>query len=62
MATLAILYLISGVLLVLLALPLLYDKVPPNAFYGFWVAKTLDNPQIWYAVNRYAARRLVAAG
>ena len=62
MATLAILYLVSGALLILLALPLLFEKVPPNAFYGFRVAKTLDYPQIWYAVNKYAARRLVAAG
>ena len=62
MTTILILYLVSGVLLIALAIPLLYDKIPPNSFYGFRVSQTLADPKVWYAVNRYAARWLVFAG
>ena len=62
MTTLLVLYVASGVLLVLIALPLLFGKVPPNTFYGFRVAATLDNPRLWYAVNQHAAKRLIVSG
>jgi repressor LexA len=36
------------VLLMLLSLPLLWGRIPPNGLYGFRVRATLDNPDIWY--------------
>jgi uncharacterized membrane protein len=62
MTTILILYLVSGVLLIALAIPLLYDKIPPNSLYGFRVSQTLTDPKVWYAVNRHAARWLIFAG
>jgi uncharacterized membrane protein len=62
MTAILILYLVSGVLLIALAIPLLYDKIPPNSFYGFRVSQTINDPKVWYAVNRYAARWLIFAG
>jgi hypothetical protein len=62
MTTLLILYLASGVLLMLLSLPLLWGRIPPNGLYGFRVRATLDNPSIWYAANKYAAKRLLWSG
>ncbi len=62
MMTLLALFVASGVLLVLIALPLLFGKVPPNSFYGFRVAATLDSPRLWYAVNQHAAKRLIVSG
>ena len=62
MTAILILYLVSGVLLIALAIPLLYDKIPPNSFYGFRVSQTLTDPKVWYAVNRYSARWLLIAG
>jgi uncharacterized membrane protein len=62
MTTLLILYLASGVLLTLLLLPLLWGKIPPNGLYGFRVRATLENPSIWYAANRFAAKRLLWSG
>ncbi len=62
MTTLLILYLASGVLLVLLSLPLLWGKIPPNGLYGFRVRATLENPDIWYPANQYAAKRLLWSG
>jgi hypothetical protein len=61
MTALLILHLASGVLLMLLSLPLLWEKVPPNGLYGFRVKATLENPQIWYAANKFAAKRLLVA-
>ena len=62
MITLLILYLASGVLLMLLSLPLLWSKIPPNGLYGFRVRATLENPSIWYPANKFAAKRLLWSG
>lgn len=62
MKFLLILFLVSGGLLVLLSLPLLRNQIAPNGLYGFRVKKTLENPEIWYAVNQHFARRLLWTG
>jgi hypothetical protein len=62
MTTLLILHVASGVLLMALSLPLLWGKVPPNGLYGFRVRATLENPRIWYAANRFAAKRMLLSG
>ena len=62
MQLLLILFLVCGLILVVLAIPLLYNKIPPNSFYGFRIAPAFDSPEIWYAVNHYAARWLIASG
>ncbi len=61
MTTLLIFYLAAGTLLVALSLPLLLGKVGPNVFYGFRVSRTLTDSRLWYAANRFAAKRLIAA-
>jgi hypothetical protein len=55
-------FLASGILLALLSIPLLLGKIPPNGLYGFRVTATLEDPQLWYAVNAFAAKRLLFAG
>ena len=62
MTTLLILYIAAGLLLVALSIPLLLGKIRPNPVYGFRVPATLNDPDLWYAVNKFAAKRLVAAG
>lgn len=62
MQTLLFLYLVCGALLVVLAIPLLQNKVKPNGLYGFRVKATLENPKIWYPVNHHFAKRLLASG
>jgi uncharacterized membrane protein len=62
MTTLLIFYVAGGALLVLIAIPLLFEKIPPNLFYGFRVPQTLANPRVWYATNKFAAKRLIWAG
>lgn len=53
---------ITGLLLAVISIPLILQKIGPNPWYGFRVRKTLDDPAIWYPVNAYAAKRLLAVG
>jgi uncharacterized membrane protein len=62
MTSLFILFTASGLLLTILGFPLLFKKVKPNPWYGFRTGSTLADPRVWYAVNRYAAVRLIIAG
>jgi hypothetical protein len=62
MITLLILFVLSGLLLVFLAIPLMSDKIPPNGLYGFRLKATMGHPQIWYPVNRFFSKYLLATG
>jgi len=61
MQTLFYIYTGGGLLLALLSLPLIARKIKPNPYYGFRVSATLENPEIWYTVNQYFAKRQLAA-
>jgi hypothetical protein len=50
------------VLVILLAIPLVLGKVPPNDAYGFRTPKTRSSPEIWYPANRAAGGFMIAAG
>ena len=62
MSILIFMFLFSGILLAALAIPLIMGKIPPNGLYGFRVKKTMENPEIWYPVNAYAGKWLLAIG
>lgn len=62
MTTILFLYVGSGVLLSLIAIPLYLQKIPPNGLYGFRMRKTMENPAVWYPVNRYSAGWLMLTG
>ena len=62
MTSLLVLYVGSGILAVLISLPLMFEKIGPNPFYGFRVSSTLNDPASWYAVNKYFARHLLVVG
>ena len=44
----------SGTFLIVLSIPLIQGRIPPNAWYGFRVRRTLENPAVWYPANRYS--------
>ena len=56
------LWLFTGLLFIGISLPLILEKVPPNGWYGFRVAKTFSNERIWYGANRAAGYNLFWAG
>src|SRR5262249_36502565 len=62
MEILLILLVCSGLILIGLSIPLILGKIGPNPWYGFRVRRTLSDPVVWYAVNAYSARRLLAVG
>ena len=55
-------YLGSGLLLAILSIPLIFHKIKPNGLYGFRVKRTLEDPNLWYAVNEYAGKWLLVTG
>ena len=55
---LLLLYCAAGILLALLSIPLMQRKIPPNGLYGFRTPKTIDNPELWYVVNQFSAKRM----
>ena len=59
MQSLLVTHIAGGIALALLALPLLAGKVKPNLFYGFRIPATLQNPVVWYAANKFFAKRLL---
>ena len=61
MFTLMILFMISGLVLAAISVPLILGKIPPNGWYGFRVKKTIENPETWYLVNKYAGKWLLVA-
>ena len=51
-----------GALMVVLAIPMILQRVRPNPWYGFKTRKTLSDERIWYPANRYAGKALLIAG
>ena len=54
--------LVGGLLYLLCGLPLWLQRVPPNRVFGFRTRATLDNPALWYRVNRVLGQDMVVAG
>ena len=44
-----------------LSIPMILDRVPPNSTYGFRTVKTLSSPDVWYPANRAAGWFVLAA-
>ena len=53
---------LPGALFVVLGLPLVANKIPPNRLYGFRTRATLADPATWYRVNRAAGVDFVVGG
>jgi uncharacterized membrane protein len=62
MAFLIMLFVATGLLMVILAVPMIKGRVKPNGWYGFRIRATLDDPDIWYPANAYAGRLLFWLG
>ena len=52
----------TGLLLLLLGIPLAKGKVRPNRLYGFRTKKTLSDESVWYIANRYAGKFMMKTG
>ena len=61
MFVLMITFIVSGLVLAGVCVPLILGRIPPNGWYGFRVRKTIEYPEIWYPVNKYSGERLLLA-
>jgi len=62
MSTLTIVFTVGGLLTVLISIPLLLGRIPPNRWVGFGGKRTLEDQEIWYRVNAYAGKWLLGTG
>jgi uncharacterized membrane protein len=58
----AILFLLLGLMMCGISVPMLQGRVPRNYVYGFRTPKTLKNDHIWYLANAFAGRAMLIAG
>jgi hypothetical protein len=54
--------LIVPLIVMALAIPLILQKVPRNALYGFRTPLTMSSDKIWYPANKILGIALLAAG
>jgi uncharacterized membrane protein len=52
----------SGLLFVIVGIPLWLRRIKPNSHYGFRIQQTLDDEDTWYEVNALTGRQLVIVG
>src|ERR1043166_6341149 len=55
-------YAAMALLLMLAAVPMIIERVPPNRWYGFRTPRTQSDPKVWYPANRIAGQYLAFAG
>ncbi len=50
------------VFLILISIPFILEKIPPNHVFGLRTKKALSNDMNWYQVNKYAGWLFLIAG
>ncbi len=54
---------VIGIIEIVLSIPLILEKVPPNWLYGFRTRKTVrGGEKTWYEANKFAGKSLSVAG
>ena len=59
---LGLMFVLTGMLIVGISIPLLRRRVKPNALYGLRVPATLADEWVWYEANARSARDLIGVG
>ena len=52
---------LACLLVAVLSVPLILQRVPRNAFFGFRTRKTLSSDAVWYPANVFAGQALALA-
>jgi uncharacterized membrane protein YhdT len=52
-------FFIPAVLFLFLAIPLIFELIPQNPFYGVRTVKTLADKDLWYRANKYIGWALI---
>lgn len=59
MPTYSYIFALFGLVLALLAIPLILRRVPPNALYGLRVPATFRDDSVWYDANAASGRDML---
>lgn len=51
-----------GLIALLAALPLYFQKIRPNGVYGIRVPKALESEEAWYSINKLAGGKIAVGG
>lgn len=62
MLTTVILFTVVGVILIVLAIPLMLRRVGPNGWYGLRVRATFADESVWYDANAMCGRDMLIVG
>jgi len=49
----------TGVIVIVLSIPLLFNLIPKNSLYGFRIKRAFESDDNWYAINKYGAKAFV---
>jgi uncharacterized membrane protein len=56
------LFLVTGLTMIVVSIPMILHYVKPNRWYGFRTPKTLGNEEVWYKANAYCGILLLTLG
>jgi uncharacterized membrane protein len=62
MLRLILLFIAAGAVIILVSIPLMRRRVPPNALYGLRVPPTFADEWVWYEASARSGRDLVSLG
>jgi uncharacterized membrane protein len=55
-------YVVTGIVYILVSMPLLFNRIGPNCFYGVRIPKAYESTEMWYKVNRLGAKVFLGYG
>ncbi|HUW60208.1 MAG TPA: SdpI family protein [Candidatus Bathyarchaeia archaeon] len=50
---------LCGVVFIIIALPLVFRKIPMNNIYGFRFSKAFESDELWYRINAFGGKQLL---
>ena len=50
---------LCGVVFIIIALPLIFGKIPMNSIYGFRFSKAFESDELWYRINAFGGKQLL---
>ncbi len=48
-----------GIIVILVCIPLYFEKIKMNSAYGFRIGKAFESEENWYRINKYGAKVLM---
>jgi len=56
---LALCNIITGIVIIGFAIPVIKRRIGPNQWYGFRICKTFQSDELWYDINAYGGRQML---